>query len=79
MIPDTLLNDSPIATPAADTYGFDEFAAALARGITRMSAPEGFVIALDGSGGSGQEQRREHTTLTVGAEVLSTAKLAVVP
>ncbi|WP_338661312.1 P-loop NTPase fold protein [Pararoseomonas sp. SCSIO 73927] len=54
MIPDTLLNDSPIATPEADAYGLDAFAAALARGIARMSAPEGFVIALDGSWGSGK-------------------------
>ncbi|WP_338666021.1 P-loop NTPase fold protein [Pararoseomonas sp. SCSIO 73927] len=54
MTPDTLLNDSPIATPASDAYGFDDFAAALARGIARMSAPEGFVIALDGPWGSGK-------------------------
>ncbi|PZR12971.1 MAG: hypothetical protein DI532_12460 [Azospirillum brasilense] len=54
MIPDILLNDSAITTPDADAYGFDGFADALARGIARMSAPEGFVIALDGPWGSGK-------------------------
>lgn len=54
MAADIDMNDSPITGPEADAYGFNPFAAALARGIAGMKAPAGFVIALDGPWGSGK-------------------------
>jgi len=47
-------NDRPITEPAEDRFGIDPFARALAESIRKMKGPEGTVIALYGSWGSGK-------------------------
>lgn len=48
------LNDRSIQTPAEDRYELNPLAAALARSIAGMSAPEGVVLAINGPWGSGK-------------------------
>ena len=52
--PMTLLNDKPIEYPIHDKFGFDSFAKALAKSIINNKNPEGTVIAIHGSWGSGK-------------------------
>jgi len=49
-----LTNDTPITTPEHDHFGIDPFAQALARAISKMHAPEGVVIGVNGPWGSGK-------------------------
>lgn len=46
--------DLPIETPEQDSFGFNAFAASLARSIRGMRTPQGVVIALHGPWGSGK-------------------------
>ncbi len=46
--------DLPIENPNQDMFGIDPFAASLARSIRRMKTPQGVVLALNGSWGSGK-------------------------
>lgn len=48
----TYLNDAPITSSRDDLFGVTPFARALARGIREIQAPEGVVLAIDGSWGS---------------------------
>jgi predicted KAP-like P-loop ATPase len=41
-------NDQPITQPSEDLYGFDPFAKAIASGIRKMPAPNGYVLAING-------------------------------
>jgi len=41
-------NDQPITQPSEDHYGFDPFAKAIADGIRKMPAPNGYVLAING-------------------------------
>ncbi len=50
----TYLNDSPITSSRDDFFGVTPFARALARGIQEMQAPEGVVLVIHGSWGSGK-------------------------
>jgi predicted KAP-like P-loop ATPase len=50
----TDLNDAPITSSRDDLFGVTPFASALARGIQEMQAPEGVVLAINGSWGSGK-------------------------
>ena len=52
--PMNLLNDKPIEDPRHDKFGFDSFAKALAESIINNENPEGTVIAIYGSWGSGK-------------------------
>ena len=49
-----LLNDKPIEDPRHDKFGFDSFAKELAKSIINNKNPEGTVIAIHGSWGSGK-------------------------
>ena len=49
-----ITNDSPISDPKDDLFGVDPFAKAVARGIEKLSAPEGTVLALTRPWGSGK-------------------------
>ena len=49
-----ITNDLPIDDPKHDKFGVDSFAKAIARGIENLSTPEGTVIALTGTWGSGK-------------------------
>ena len=43
-------NDQPITQPSEDLYGFDPFAEAIAIGLRKMPAPNGYVLAINGPG-----------------------------
>lgn len=47
-------SDSPIDNPEDDWLGVDPFAQAIARGIEKLTAPEGTVLAMTGAWGSGK-------------------------
>jgi predicted KAP-like P-loop ATPase len=47
-------NDQPISLPSEDLYGFDPFAKAIANGIRKMPAPNGYVLAINGPWGAGK-------------------------
>ena len=47
-------NDQAITHHDDDLYGFDPFAAAIAKSIANMKTPEGVVIAINGVWGSGK-------------------------
>jgi ABC-type dipeptide/oligopeptide/nickel transport system ATPase component len=47
-------NDKPISQPTEDRFGIDPFAKTLASSIRNLSAPEGTVLALNGTWGSGK-------------------------
>lgn len=47
-------NDQPITQPSEDLYGFDPFAKAIAGGIRKMPAPNGYVLAINGPWGAGK-------------------------
>ena len=46
--------DAAITDPKDDQYGVEPFAKALAKSIADMQAPDGIVIAIDGTWGSGK-------------------------
>lgn len=50
----TLSNDAPIQFPSEDLFGLDPFARALANSIASMAAPDGMVLAINGTWGSGK-------------------------
>ena len=47
-------NDKPIKSPREDKFGFKSLAEAIADSISKMKSPEGTVIAINGSWGSGK-------------------------
>ena len=47
-------NDKPISEPSDDRFGIDPFAKTLAASISKIKAPEGTVVALNGPWGSGK-------------------------
>ena len=47
-------DDKPITSPDGDRFGFDPLAKALAASISKMEAPDGTVIAVNGPWGSGK-------------------------
>jgi len=47
-------NDQPITQPSEHLYGFDPFAKAIADGIRKMPAPNGYVLAINGPWGAGK-------------------------
>ncbi len=49
-----LSSDKPLANPEADRLGYGPFAKRLAESLLAMAPPDGFVIALYGSWGSGK-------------------------
>jgi len=49
-----ITNDIPISVPSEDEFGIDPFARAIAGAISKISAPEGTVVALTGPWGSGK-------------------------
>lgn len=54
MSDDSGFNDAPIEVPQDDRFGMDPFARALATSISKIAAPEGSVIALNGPWGAGK-------------------------
>ncbi|MUM77393.1 NTPase KAP [Pseudodesulfovibrio sp. F-1] len=47
-------NDNPISEPEQDVYGIASFASGIAQGISKMKAPAGFTIAINGPWGAGK-------------------------
>lgn len=47
-------NDSPIDRPEQDVFGIAPFAASIAQGISKMKAPAGYTIAINGPWGAGK-------------------------
>ena len=54
MAEETRHNDQPISLPSEDLYGFNPFAQAIANGIRKMPAPNGYVLAINGPWGAGK-------------------------
>jgi predicted KAP-like P-loop ATPase len=53
-VPDGPSADRPLSDPGDDRLGYAPFAAALAKGIGEMSAPDGLVVAIYGAWGLGK-------------------------
>jgi predicted KAP-like P-loop ATPase len=50
----TDVNDTPIKQPDQDEFGITPFAAGIAQGISKMKAPAGYTIAINGPWGAGK-------------------------
>ena len=48
------ISDKPIREPSQDVFGYSDFVANLAMGITRLESSGGFVIGINGEWGSGK-------------------------